>query len=116
MTRRRRKWIIATTLLTLAAALWWCFGRGGGRFEVKLVFLGYTNAMLTNFTTLSGPLFTNTIQVQQAMVMITNRGETPVKVSFMRNPTAEGGTGAAVNLAHEIWMPSPAGKDTLAPG
>ena len=42
MTARRRKWILAVTLLGLVAMVW-CFGRGGGRMEVKLVFLGYTN-------------------------------------------------------------------------
>jgi len=43
MTARRRKLLIAAVLLVLATALWWCFGRGGGKLEVKLVFLGLTN-------------------------------------------------------------------------
>ena len=45
MTGRRRKWIIVATLLMLAAALGWCFGRGGGKMELKLLFLGFTNGL-----------------------------------------------------------------------
>jgi hypothetical protein len=43
MTTRRRKLLIAVALLVVMAALVWWFGRGGGKLEVKLMFVGFTN-------------------------------------------------------------------------
>ena len=116
MSRRRKRILIAAVLVVVLAALAWWLVPGGGRMEVKLVFLGYTNVMLTNITTVAAPLRTNAIQVQQAMVMITNSGETPVKVWFARSPAATVLMGAEGEVERAIWFPEGYRKDTLAPG
>src|SRR5262245_10771718 len=115
---RRRKRILIAALGVVLAVLVWMLLPGRGRMDVKLVFLGYTNAMLTNYVMQTGTVLTNALQVQQAMVMLTNIGEAPVRISFMRSPTPRVFMGAEVNIERQIWFPSPAGKpnETLAPG
>jgi hypothetical protein len=66
MTVRRRKILIVAALLMAGAALMWWFGRGGGRSEVKLEFVGYTNIAPGNYL---------------ALVLATNTGTVPIKLT-----------------------------------
>ena len=75
MTARRRKLIAAATLLVLAAGMvWWCLGRSGGRMEVKLRFLGFTNDAAGGTC---------------ALILVTNTGSTTVVVGYPRIETNE---------------------------
>jgi hypothetical protein len=66
MTTRRRKLLIAVALLVVVAALVWWFGRAGGKIEVKLVFVGYTNFAPGNYL---------------ALVLATNTGTVPLRLN-----------------------------------
>jgi hypothetical protein len=66
MTTRRRKLLIAAALLVVVAALVWWFGGAGGKVEVKLVFVGYTNFAPENYL---------------ALVLATNTGTVPLRLN-----------------------------------
>ena len=61
MTRRRRKWIIASALVGVVAAVVCWLGSGGGKLEVKLMFVGFTNDSTSG---------------TKALVLATNSGST----------------------------------------
>jgi len=81
MTTRRRKLLFAATLPGVVAALLWTFGRGGGKMEVKLTFLGYTNASHGHTNTWPS--------ARSAVVIATNTGTVPVVFNhFVRSENA----------------------------
>ena len=83
MTARRRKWIIAATLLVLAAALWWCFGRDRGKLEVKFVFLGYTNDPVVTRTSPASSAIPTSWEAR-ALILATNCGRVPALINRVR--------------------------------
>jgi len=83
MTGLRKRILIAAALVVVLAALAWWLVPGGGRMEVKFIFLGYTNDPVVTPTS-SGWSAIPTSWVARALVLATNCGRVPVLINRVR--------------------------------
>jgi hypothetical protein len=86
MTGRRRKWLIASALLAIVAALGWALLGRGGKMEAQLVFVGYTNKLVDG-PPLPGQTIPSSFRTWEPIVLATNSGTAVVEISAsIRSP------------------------------
>ncbi len=109
MSRRRRWWLGITLALVVGVMVVWSILPPGGRMEVRLVFIGYTNGpIICSSTTVGLGLITNIIPF--GVLIATNTGSVPVRVF---PDTRFGGLSNTSNFASPLYAGSPS---TLRPG
>jgi hypothetical protein len=109
MSKRRRWWLGITLALVAGVMIVWSVLAPGGRMEVRLVFIGYTNGPIICHSSPAalGPI-TNIIPF--GVLIATNTGSVPVRIF---SDTRFNGLTNTSNFASPLFMGS---TETLRPG
>ena len=79
MAGHRRKWLIAVALLAIVAVLAWAWLGRGGKMEVQLAFVGYTNHFYAaSIDVMAAQMYP--LGDRRALVLVTNSGSVSVRL------------------------------------